>query len=343
MAVNYANGLSELIGFSGLIATRKEGVLKLQLENEVHYGFLNKKNNYDFRAFFKLRSFCRANRVEYIHAHSSSFFWAVLVKLTIPKLKVIWHDHYGNRVNEKKANFVLKLCSFFFSLIVAVNYELKNWSEKNLKAKKTIYLPNFSMYNDGETENVTILEGVSNKRVVFLANLKVPKNHITFLEAFYMSGIFRNGWTLHLIGKDFKDEYSNTLKEFVTREQLEKSIYFYGSRGDIPNILGQANIGVLCSTYEGFPVTLIEYGMFGLSVLSTDVGFCKHLIQKGEGVLFDPNDTKAISTVLQRLLENDTHAEIIKFGKKFKEKIKSEFSAEKILSKYLENVIYDTV
>ena len=48
MAVNYANGLSKLIDFSGLIATRKEGVLKDQLEKEVHYDFLNKKNNYCF-------------------------------------------------------------------------------------------------------------------------------------------------------------------------------------------------------------------------------------------------------------------------------------------------------
>ena len=96
MAVNYANGLSNKIGFSGLIATRKEGVLKEQLEKDVHYSFLNKKNNSDVRAFFKLREFCVKNKVQYIHAHSSSFFWAVLVKLTLPKLKVIWHDHYGN-------------------------------------------------------------------------------------------------------------------------------------------------------------------------------------------------------------------------------------------------------
>lgn len=42
MAVNYANTLVGKIVFSGLIATRKEGVLKENLNPEVSYLFLKK-------------------------------------------------------------------------------------------------------------------------------------------------------------------------------------------------------------------------------------------------------------------------------------------------------------
>ena len=36
MAVNYANALSDTIAFSGLIATRKEGVLKQEIKHIVN-------------------------------------------------------------------------------------------------------------------------------------------------------------------------------------------------------------------------------------------------------------------------------------------------------------------
>ena len=49
MAVSYANSLSKKIAFSGLIATRKEGQLLSQINQNVDYLFLNKKNK--FKAF----------------------------------------------------------------------------------------------------------------------------------------------------------------------------------------------------------------------------------------------------------------------------------------------------
>ena len=95
MAVNYANALLGKVSFSGLISTRKEGLLSHQIDEKVLYLFLNKKRRIDFKAVFKLRKYLKSNKVEIIHAHSSSFFIAVLVKLTLPKIKIIWHDHNG--------------------------------------------------------------------------------------------------------------------------------------------------------------------------------------------------------------------------------------------------------
>ncbi|MFP3468250.1 hypothetical protein, partial [Leifsonia sp. SIMBA_070] len=79
----------------------------------------------------------------------TSFFLAFLLKLTLPSIKIIRHDHYGN--NEflaDRPHFVLKLTNPFFNGIIAVNQNLKNWSEKVLKAKNVIYLPNFTTNNE---------------------------------------------------------------------------------------------------------------------------------------------------------------------------------------------------
>ena len=110
MAVNYANALSEKIEFSGLVTTRKEGVLRNQINEKVSYLFLKKKKRIDVQSVFKLRNYIKKNNVTYLHAHSSSFFIAVLVKLTLPKIKIIWHDHYGiSQDLSVRRNIVLKL------------------------------------------------------------------------------------------------------------------------------------------------------------------------------------------------------------------------------------------
>src|SRR5690606_12607902 len=92
MAVNYANVLSELISYSALVTTRKEGALRAQLSDKVGYLFLNRKGKIGIRAVLKLRKFIKQHKVDVIHAHSTSFFVAVMVKLLYPKVKIVWHD-----------------------------------------------------------------------------------------------------------------------------------------------------------------------------------------------------------------------------------------------------------
>ena len=54
MAVNYANVLSEKTEFSGLIASRKEGLIISELIDGVSYLFLKKKKKIDVKAVFRL-------------------------------------------------------------------------------------------------------------------------------------------------------------------------------------------------------------------------------------------------------------------------------------------------
>ena len=305
MAVNYANALSKKIEFSGLIATRKEGRLKEQIHSGVDYIFLQKKRKLDFLAVFKLRKYLIKNRIEVIHAHSSSFFIAVIVKLTLPKIKIIWHNHYGKRANESfKENKVLIFLSVFFSSILVVNLQLKDWSKKNMKCKNIIFIPNFASEHN-ISESLTTLKGVNNKRIVFLANLKDPKNHILILKVFLDLKLKEQNWSLHLIGKDYFDSYSDVLKDFIASNSLAEHIFLYGEQNDIKHILSQCSIGVLSSTEEGFPVTLLEYGLQGLAVVSTNKGYCPFVIKNEiSGLLFNPFSINETSEQMLRMIEN---------------------------------------
>ncbi|UOK43799.1 MULTISPECIES: glycosyltransferase [Flavobacterium] len=304
MAVNYANALADRITFSGLVATRNEGVLKEQLSSKVGYLFLNKKRTVDLSAILKLRKYIAHNKVTHVHAHSSSFFIAVLVRLLSPGIKIVWHDHNGNRLYlPLSGNRKIVWFSCFFNGVIACNTELERWALSYLKCKNILYLPNFSEVPEQEIQT-TFLKGTAGKRIVCLANLRTPKNHITLLKAFAASNALQSGWTLHLIGKDNEDDYSLRLKYFVKENKVEDKVFFYGSCPDVFSVLKQSDIGVLVSTYEGFPVTLLEYGLTPLAVLSTNVGYCPEIIEDNEnGFLIAPEEVGSIQARLNTLTE----------------------------------------
>ena len=332
MAVNFANALTGKVAFSGIVATRKEGVLKQEINHIDTYVFLGRKSKFDFKAIGLMLDYIKKNQIEIVHAHGSSYFFGVLVKLFNPNIKLIWHDHYGNRAEDHKQKMVLKICSFFFSKILTVNEALRIWSLQYLNCKEVFFVPNFSDLKASEEQ--TILKGENHKRIVCLANLKNPKNHVKLLTAFISSEIYKDNWTLHLVGKDFNDSYSDTLKTIVKAHQLENFIFIYDSCHDVKFILSQASIGVLSSTYEGFPVTLLEYAQAKLAVVSTNSGYCKRLIQHNiNGLLFDPMNSEDLSNHFMYLTQNPEIC--ANFAVQFQKEMETNYSKEAVIHNYL--------
>jgi glycosyltransferase involved in cell wall biosynthesis len=327
MAVNYANALACEIEFSGLVVTRKEGPLLGQIKDKVPYLFLNKKRSIDLKAIFKLRKFVIENKVEIVHAHGTSFFTATVLKFTHPKVKIVWHEHYGARANQSRTdNLVLLFSSLFFSSVFVVNKQLKLWVKKILFTNKVFYIPNFITLDT--TQKSTTLKGNDGKRIVCVANLKKPKNHVTLLYVFQEMKLQTLGWSIHLIGKDYNDEYSNQLKEFIGANNLENDIFLYDSKNDIQNILSQSSLGVLCSTDEGFPLSLLEYGLAQLPVVSTNVGYCPEIIKDGlNGLLFDPLNNIQLQQQLQKMICNQESRD--QFGLHLHKFVLEKFSREK--------------
>lgn len=330
IAVNYANALAGRVSFSGLVTTRKEGVLVHQLKNQVSYLFLNRKGTFDANAVFRLKSFIKKNKIAIVHAHGTSFFIAVLLKLIYPQIKIIWHEHYGARVQQSRMdNITLFFSSVFFSSVFVVNHQLEAWVKNKLAVKNVFCIPNFTTF-ETENQKLTSLKGNKDKRIVCLANLKNPKNHLVLLTAFNNMKIKDLGWSLHLIGKDYQDEYSTLLKQYIKFNSLENHIFIYGSRTDIQHILSQAIVGMLVSTAEGFPVTLLEYGLAKLPVISTNVGYCPLIVKDNfSGLLFDPLRISQLEAQLSKIISEKELRE--SFGLHLYKEVLENYSKESVL------------
>ena len=217
LAVNIANSFVNYGVESHICSTREKGFLVDKINKNVRYFFLNKKNSLDLNALFRLKSYIKKYEINIIHAHSTSLFFAVCLRVICPSLKLFWHNHTG--ANYKLQGFRLKVFQVLTRLtkgIINVNNELNYWSINKLKHKKTIKLNNFPVFIDLNCS--TELHGKRNKRIVCLAALRPEKDHLNLLEAF---NIVRNkfpDWTLHLIGKD----YNGSFWEVRTQENFKQ-------------------------------------------------------------------------------------------------------------------------
>lgn len=333
MAINYANALSEKITFSGLVATRKEGLLLDKIKTISSYLFLNKKDSIDLIAVFKLRKYCVHNKIDIIHAHSSSFFLAVLVKFTLPKVKVIWHDHYGNSefLNERKY-FIIQLFSLFFYRIIVVNQLLLDWNIDKMFCKKVDYLQNFPEIES--LNGTTLLSGIEGKRIVCLANIRPQKNIEMLIEVAKNVCEKNTDITFHVVGKKFNDSYQDKIIHLIEKYKLEKNIFLLDSKNDIPNILKQSTIGILTSSSEGLPVSLLEYGLSKLPVVATNVGQIKEVIlNEKTGFLIESNDVLTFTNKLIFLTENPQIC--ANFANGLSNHVQDNYSKESVINQYL--------
>lgn len=334
MAINYANALSSRILFSGIIATRKEGELLSQIENPKDYFFLNRKKTIDFGAVFRLKSYLKTNKIDFIQAHSSSFFIAVCTKIFYPKVKIIWHDHNGlSEFVSANKSFLLKISSFLFKGIIVVNYQLKNWAQKELNCKKVVYFANYTSFNN-KIEKHTILEGIEGKRIVCIANLRYQKNHFLLLQVAKKMQISHPEWTFHCVGKDFEDDYSNKVKLFIANNKL-KNVYLQGSKNDISNIIEQSTIGILTSDSEGLPVALLEYGLHKKPVISTSVGEIPLIINDNiNGFIVPVGNSEMFYNALIKLINDQKLCE--SFGQALHNTVLENNSENAVMKQYLD-------
>lgn len=328
MAFNYFISLKKYSEKSILVATREKGVLALNIEKDANFYFLNRKFRFDLIALSKLKKIIAKNNIQIVHAHGTSWFFAVLCKLTGTKFKLIWHDHYGNsEFLENRPVQPLKFFSRYFDGIISVNDQLKNWAISRLKYKsKIVYLLNFVKMEINS--NAEKLKGDSQFKLICVANLRPQKDHYTLLKAF--AKIKKDySASLHLFGKSYDTDYCRKLRlKFSESDQ----VYYYGETEAVFGYLLQADLGVLSSKSEGLPLALIEYGLAGIPVVYTDVGDSKRII--GDFGRLSPSEdadfmAKEISDYLclPEKMKQD--------GINLKDKVRDTYSEEKVIIEYL--------
>lgn len=82
-------------------------------------------------------------------------------------------------------------------------------------------------------------------------------------------------------------------------------VHFLGTTADSAAVLALADMVLLSSATEGMPAVLIEAGLSGLPVVSTDVGGVREVVvPEVTGLLVPPGDPAALAGALQRTIDD---------------------------------------
>jgi glycosyltransferase involved in cell wall biosynthesis len=247
-------------------------------------------------------------------------------------VKIVWHDHLGKRyLLPPIKNWPLKLFSILFSVVFSVNEDLRNWGSRFLllKSCKIILIPNYPYLGDGHTASWTP-DRLQRKRILSVANLRIPKDHHTLMTAFKRIKEWYPEASLTLVGTDYYDAYSESLKKMIADFSI-KDVAIVGQTKDVVPFLDSASIGVLTSQSEGLPLSLLEYGLAGLPVVCTDVGECKQVLDRGKaGWVVSPGNSEQLALAIKEAFDEPEKAS--EFAENLKLRVREHYSKEKVIT-----------
>jgi glycosyltransferase involved in cell wall biosynthesis len=140
-------------------------------------------------------------------------------------------------------------------------------------------------------------------RVGMLANLRPIKDpHCLVNAAQQLLSEAPSVWSFDLAGQG---ELFESLQQAISATGHAPRISLRGHVADVAAFLRDMSIVVLCSRSEGLPHALIEAMAAGRTVVATDVGGNRELIEhERRGLLIPPGDPASLAAALQRLRDN---------------------------------------
>ena len=309
MCVNIANTLSEAGIANGIIATHSAGELASKLNEKTYFHVLHKKRGTDIRAFFRLYKLIQSFRPDNLHAHSTSIYWACLLKIIFPSTRLIWHDHYGLSDYLKPYHRLeMKLCALFIDAIIPVNQKLEQWARQSLSVSpaNVRLLHNFPVFR-----HTIHQEQREQGHLLHLANFRPQKDHLTLLRALLVLKNQNVSFTCSLVGAIGDRAYYDLCMNFINEHALAPFTTVHTQTTDIESFLSKASIGVLSSSSEGLPVSLLEYGLAGLPVVCTDTGECATVLNNEQnGWIVPAQNAEELADRLLFVLNNPDIAEV---------------------------------
>jgi glycosyltransferase involved in cell wall biosynthesis len=176
----------------------------------------------------------------------------------------------------------------------------------------------------------------SGHTVVAMGRLVRVKGFDLLIEAFARCAGQHPEWSLVILGEG--EERSN-LESLIVAKGLQDRVRLAGKVPQPSHILGQADLFVLSSRFEGFPNALMEAMACKLAVISTDCpNGPRDIVRDGvDGLLIPPDDINALAKGMDRLMGDS--AERQRLGACAMEVIER-FSIEKVMSMWGELVAH---
>ncbi|MEE9386774.1 MAG: glycosyltransferase family 4 protein [Nannocystaceae bacterium] len=259
----------------------------------------------DLGAIIELRRQLSVLRPDVVALHSSKA--GILGRLAARKLglPVVFTAHgwafatSKNGVREKTYLWLERLCARHCDGIITVSEHARRLALENGVGTPDLV----RTIHNGVPDVLPRLQsepGVFPPRIVVVARLQPPKDYGTLFAA--LTNLRALPWSLRWIGDGPRRVHAERL---AARLGLHGRVTFSGSSVTVDDELSRAQVFVLTSLHEGFPLSILEAMRAGLPVVATDVGGIPESVDHGRtGLLVAPQDETSLTEALGRLLQD---------------------------------------
>mgnify|MGYP001255366960 FL=1 len=332
----------------------EEGVFyEKALNSGIQTVTFTQKNRYDLSVLSRVVRFIYDSQIDIIHTHGPrANLYGYLIK---KKTGVTWmctvhsdprNDFLGRGIQGAvftKLNIaVLKKADHLFAISERFKEMLIDFQ---IAPQKITTIYNGINFNDKRTYNLDELRKELNLDktdfvIVMVARFDPVKRHSLAIRS--LERVVKNNPELSIKmlligdGPEKKD-----IEEEVERLGLNHNVLFLGYQNDVAKYYQLADVTLLTSKTESFPLVLLESAREYTPVITTDVGGVGKMIPSAEyGFIVKSDDEEHIAETIQKAIELNKKNLLEKMGTKFYEYTSANFSvnsfAESIITTYKE-------
>lgn len=320
----------------------EEGVFKEEAEKKgIQTVMFTQKNRYDLSVLKRVVNFIKKNHIDIVHTHGAraNLFGNLIKKNT----GIIWmstvhsdprNDFLGrglkgavftklNIAALKKADHLFAISDRFKDMLI--NFQIES------KKITTIY--NGIDYNIKKNYDLEALRKESNLQkedfvIVMVARFDPVKRHTLALNS--LSEVVKSNpdfrLKMLLVGDG---PFRNEVEKTVHKLGLQKNILFLGYQKDVGKFYQLADVTLLTSKTESFPLVLLESARECTPVITTNVGGVEQMIPSPEyGFIVEVDSAKEIAAAIEKAVELKKNNQLDKMGKKFFEYASGNFSVQ---------------
>lgn len=266
--------------------------------------------------YAKVKTYCKENKIQIIHAHLP---WAgVLARIVgrLLKIPVLYTEHN----NFDKYHFLTRLLSKITyqwqTKVLAVSEDAKEALEKNHLFHDIVYVPNgvnTSFFSKGNSFRKLdkVDHFIADDMVIgTVAVFRKQKRLDIFIEVAHLAQQKKLPFKFLMIGDG---QEMDMIKTLITQYQLQ-NVFLAGLQENPVDFMNYMDVFLITSDFEGLPVALLEAMSMEIVPFCTEVGGIPNVVKDTQnGVLLKSQEPEDILDVLvQKTIKERSNFEALK-------------------------------
>lgn len=295
---------------------------------------------HDLLGFWEIKKYLKQLNPDIVHCHSSK---AGLLGRLVAKslnLPVVFTAHgwaFTEGISSKKQKIYSSLERFLAKasdhIITVSEYDRQHGFKYDVGSPEIVE----TIHNG--VPDIKIPNYIKNfdpiVKLIMVARFEDPKDQYFLIQALCKLPLQLN-WKIDFLGEG---PNLQKCKNLVNKNNLGNKVIFHGQSIKVKEFLNDADIFILISNYEGFPLTILEAMSVGLPIIASDVGGVKESVQSTNGYLIPRGDLNTLVESLKDLIVDKNLRQQI--GQGSRELYENLFSFNIMLKKTLN--VYNTV